>query len=331
MSDPSPVIALTLGDPAGVGPEVVLKALADPQVLSQARWLIVGDASVIETAELRTNNTLPGEPAVKVIDCNVLQKRKVTPGKLDATYGAAALEFVRTAVQLCRSGEAGAMVTGPLNKEAVALNKVHFTGHTEYIGDLCGASQSRMLLVNDRLRVLHVTTHCSLQEACQITQDRVLQTLRLGHESLQLLGVNDRRIAVCGLNPHAGENGLFGPEDDAVIRPAVEAARSEGIDCHGPLPADTLFHKAFHGDFELAVAMYHDQGHVPMKLIDFDNTVNISVGLPIIRTSVDHGTAFDIAGQNRASPNSMKAAMRLAVTMVRNRKRHDAGQLHRSG
>jgi 4-phospho-D-threonate 3-dehydrogenase / 4-phospho-D-erythronate 3-dehydrogenase len=219
------------------------------------------------------------------------------------------------------------MATAPLNKEAVVLAGVHFTGHTEYIAELCGAADSRMLLINDRLRVVHVTTHCSLRRACEPTVPRILRTIELGHESLQLLGFPAPRIAVCGLNPHAGENGLFGNEDSALILPAVQAARTAGIHCQGPFPADTLFSKAIRGEFDLVVAMYHDQGHIPMKLVDFENTVNVSLGLPIVRTSVDHGTAFDIAGKNRADASNMMAALRLAMSMAQRRiQGHSPGQ-----
>jgi 4-hydroxythreonine-4-phosphate dehydrogenase len=207
-----------------------------------------------------------------------------------------------------------------LNKEAVALTGQRFSGHTEFIADLCGVAESRMLLVNDRLQVIHVSTHRSLRSACELETPRILRTIQLGHEALQLLGFPRPRIAVCGLNPHAGENGLFGVEDSEFITPAIQSAQNMGIICEGPFAADTLFIKAVKGAYDLVVAMYHDQGHIPMKLLDFEHTVNVSLGLPIIRTSVDHGTAFDIAGKNQADPSSMKAALKLAVTMSLNRR-----------
>jgi 4-hydroxythreonine-4-phosphate dehydrogenase len=208
------------------------------------------------------------------------------------------------------------MVTGPISKEAVTLAGIPFTGHTEYIAELCGADTSRMLLINDRLMVLHVTTHCPLRVACDVDSDRVLSTIRMGAETLRRLGRAPGRIAVCGLNPHAGEAGLFGDEDQRVIAPAVQQAKREGVDVHGPVPADTVFLRAERGEFEMVIAMYHDQGHIPMKLLDFENTVNVSIGLPILRTSVDHGTAFEIAGQNRAVASNMMAAMRLALRLA---------------
>ena len=184
-----------------------------------------------------------------------------------------------------------------------------------------------MLLVNDHLRVIHVSTHRSLRSACELDTRRILRTIQLGHEALQSLGFAEPRIAVCGLNPHAGENGLFGNEDLEFIVPAIQSAQEMGLICEGPFPADTIFIQAVRGGYDLVVAMYHDQGHVPMKLLDFENTINVSLGLPIIRTSVDHGTAFDIAGKNQADPSSMKAAMKLAVTMSLNRRKSGSGSV----
>jgi 4-hydroxythreonine-4-phosphate dehydrogenase len=242
-------------------------------------------------------------------------------GRLDARYGAAAVAYVRAATEMCLRGEADAMVTAPLNKEAVTLSGRSFSGHTEYIAELCGAKESRMLLWSEKLATIHVTTHMPLRKACDTESARVLRTIELGYESMRLLGVERPRIAVCGLNPHAGEHGLFGDEDSRVILPAIEAGRARGIDCSGPHAADTIFLLAVRGGYDLVVAMYHDQGHIAMKLIDFEGTVNISVGIPVIRTSVDHGTAFDIAGKNRADARSMKQAMRVAARMATTRQR----------
>jgi 4-phospho-D-threonate 3-dehydrogenase / 4-phospho-D-erythronate 3-dehydrogenase len=325
-----PTIAISMGDPAGIGPEIIVKALADPVLLPMASWVIVGDADVWrETiATLRIDVAVDAVPRLEdakagsstiLVDRRQMQGVALRAGALSAACGRAALDYVRTATRFALDGKVDAMVTAPLNKEAVVLAGVHFTGHTEYIADLCGAADSRMLLINDKLRVVHVTTHCSLRQACEPTVQRILRTIELGNESLRLLGFESPRIAVCGLNPHAGENGLFGAEDASLILPAVQAAQSADIDCRGPVPADTLFTKAVRGEFDLVVAMYHDQGHIPMKLMDFENTVNVSLGLPIIRTSVDHGTAFDIAGKNRADATNMKAAMRLAISMAQGR------------
>jgi 4-hydroxythreonine-4-phosphate dehydrogenase len=194
-----------------------------------------------------------------------------------------------------------------------------FSGHTEYIAELCGAKDSRMLLAGQKLSVVHVSTHVSLRRATELNTERIIKTIELGNEAMKLLGKSKPRIAVCGLNPHAGEHGLFGTEDEQFIKPAVEACQAMGMDCEGPVAPDTIFFRAAHGSHDLVVAMYHDQGHIPMKLLDFEATVNTSLGIPIIRTSVDHGTAFDIAGRNIASEANMKAAIRMAVTMAKHR------------
>jgi 4-hydroxythreonine-4-phosphate dehydrogenase len=307
-----------MGDPAGIGPEVVVQAATDPALSGLARWIVAGDSRVLAMAEQITGRTL-GNVEVRDI-------REIGPlgdfsfGHLDARYGAAAVEYVRAATEMCVAGEADAMVTAPLNKEAVTMSGRQFSGHTEYIAELCRATESRMLLWCEKLATIHVTTHVPLRKACDSVTARVLRTIELGHEAMRLLGFERPRIAVCGLNPHAGEHGLFGDEDSRVILPAIEAGRARGIDCSGPLAADTIFLLAVRGAYDLVVAMYHDQGHIAMKLIDFEGTVNISVGIPIIRTSVDHGTAFDIAGKNRADARSMKQAMRVAARMATTRR-----------
>jgi 4-hydroxythreonine-4-phosphate dehydrogenase len=307
-----PRIAISMGDPFGIGPEVTVKALADPEIARLARYVVAGEEWLLRQTAAQLGLPAPGA----ILSLGVLPPEGYRPGRLEAVGGRAAIAYIRAAAQLCLQGEADAMTTGPVNKEAVTRAGIPFTGHTEYIAELCGAEESRMLLVNDRLRVVHVTTHVGLRQACQVEMARVLQTIRLGHQAARRLGIASPRIAVCGLNPHAGENGLFGDEDQTAIRPAVEAAQAEGLGCEGPLPADTLFVQAVRGKYDLVVAMYHDQGHIPMKLLDFEHTINVSLGLPILRTSVDHGTAFDIAGQNRANPDSMKAALRLAAVMA---------------
>lgn len=311
-----PRVAVTLGDPAGIGPEVVVKALADPAIAALADWIVVGDEPVVRLAAQIT-----GVP----LTASLAPQRHLTSlegfafGKLSAACGLAGLHYVKTATEMCLRGETDAMVTAPLNKEAVALNDIQFSGHTEYIAELCNNSDSRMLLVSERLRVVHVSTHIALRDACRLETPRILKTIELGAAAMPLIGIASPRIAVCGLNPHAGEHGLFGNEDADFILPAIEAARAKGIDADGPHAGDTVFLRAVKGHFDLVVAMYHDQGHIPMKLLDFDNGINVSIGLPIIRTSVDHGTAFDIAGKNIAEATSMKAAMELGARMARNR------------
>ncbi len=263
-------------------------------------------AEALASVEAQTGVRLESLPQVVLQSPGAASSPLPRPGRLDADCGRAALAWVRRAAELCLAGKkADAMVTAPLNKEAVTLSGAKFTGHTVFSAGICGVKESWMLLINDRLRVLHVSTHCSLREACDAGAARVLATLRMGHETLGRLGLARRSMGVCGLNPHAGEHGLFGSEDARNIEPAIAAARAAGIDARGPFPADTIFLRALRGEFDLVLAMYHDQGHIPMKLLDFDNTVNVSLGLPIIRTSVDHGTAFDIAGQNRANPENV--------------------------
>jgi len=315
--DNRPVIAITMGDPAGIGPEIVLQAVADPELAPLAHWIVVGDAAVLELARQVTGIPL----RAGLYDARALADiAEFSFGRLDARCGVAAVEYVRIATEMCLRGEAEAIVTAPLNKEAVTLSGRPFTGHTEYIAELCGATESRMLLCSERLSTIHVTTHIALRAACQTTTGRVLRTIELGSDAMKLLGKKEPRIAVCGLNPHAGEHGLFGDEDQRVILPAIEAARAKGIACSGPHAPDTVFLQAVRGAYDLVVAMYHDQGHIPMKLIDFEGTVNISLGIPIIRTSVDHGTAFDIAGKGRADARSMKQAMRIAAKMAATRR-----------
>ena len=317
MVEGLPTIVLTMGDPAGVGPEIVLKALADPEVAPLAEWVVVGDRHVLEIAERVTGIALG---TTRVVDGGAAARYDgFVFGKLDARCGAAARDYVRAATELCLRGEAAAMVTAPLNKEAVALNGTPFSGHTEYIAELCGATESRMLLASEKLATVHVSTHVPLRRACDLDSGRIRRTIELGDEAMKLMGFAKPRIAVCGLNPHAGEHGLFGEEDERTILPAIRSAQAAGMECSGPHAGDTVFLQASRGAYDLVVAMYHDQGHIPMKLIDFEGTVNISLGIPVIRTSVDHGTAFDIAGKNLADAKSMKQAMRLAARMAKAR------------
>jgi len=313
-----PTVAISMGDPSGIGPEIVLKALDDPHVAQRARWIVVGDKHVLDLAERLSGLRLQNAELRFVTDLGSIGDFLF--GKLNPRYGQAAVEYVRAATMLCLSGEADAMVTAPLNKEAVVLSGRAFSGHTEYIAELCGAKESRMLLSSERLSTVHVSTHIPLRRACALDTTEILRTVELGNSAMQLLGFKSPRIAVCGLNPHAGEHGLFGDEDECLIRPAIEKARAQGLTCSGPHASDTIFLQASRGAYDLVVAMYHDQGHIPMKLIDFEGTVNISLGIPIIRTSVDHGTAFDIAGKNKADPHSMKRAMLVAAQMATKRR-----------
>lgn len=328
-----PLIGITLGDPAGVGPEVTVKALPAETTLDRCRPIVFGDARVVQNAaalwaegwSVRSISD-PAEASPKSGQIDVLDMQNCDPalvkvGKVDAYTGEAAYQAVVNATEMAKAGRIDAIVTAPLNKEAMHLAGHKFDGHTGLLGHLCGTKNYFMLLGSPKLRAIHVSTHVSVGEAVKrVKRDRVLATIRAANDHLKQLGITEPRIGVCGLNPHAGENRLFGSEDEDEIRPACEDAAAEGINAVGPLPADSGFRQAYEGRWDVMVVMYHDQGHVPMKLIAFDEGVNVTVGLPIIRTSVDHGTAFDIAGQGIANPANMKAAIdyayRLATGMV---------------
>lgn len=313
-----PRIAVTIGDPAGVGAEIAIQALADRDLLDLAEWIVVGDTAALNAAAPGYRET--ADPRIRFVTTGSLDPTQpVHFGKLSAEYGLAAIAYVRRATEMCLAGEADAMVTAPLNKEAVTMSGQKFAGHTEFIAELCGATESRMLLASEKLATVHVSTHVALEQACKLDQRRIVRTIQLGTDAMRLMLGRVPRIGVCGLNPHAGEHNLFGRQDSEVIAPAIEEARLLGFDCTGPHSPDTIFIRGLRKEFDLIVAMYHDQGHIPMKLIDFEETVNISLGIPIIRTSVDHGTAFDIAGQNRADCRNMKAAMRMAAKMAAGR------------
>lgn len=327
-----PRIGITMGDPAGIGPEIVLKALSQEAIYRQAVPVVVGDGAIlkrakgfvgaavgiggIESAEEATGRF--GE--VEVLDLKNIDPERCPPGVLSPEAGRAAVEYVWKAIDLAKVGELDAVVTAPLNKEAMHLAGYPFAGHTEIFAERTGSRNYSLMLVAGGLRVLHVSSHVPLREACdRVKKERVLQVIRLAHGMGWAWSLENPRIAVAGLNPHAGEQGIFGHEEREEIAPAVAVARAEGINAAGPFPPDTLFYRASRGEFDFVVAMYHDQGHIPLKLRSFDRGVNVTVGLPIIRTSVDHGTAFDIAGKGVASPRSLLEAIRLATRMARRR------------
>jgi 4-phospho-D-threonate 3-dehydrogenase / 4-phospho-D-erythronate 3-dehydrogenase len=310
-----PTVALSIGDPAGIGPEVVLKALLSNEVRDLANWIIVGDEAALRKTSATCGVSLESVCATIHACDEITNADTYQFGELNQLCGKAALAYVRVATHLCLRHQAHAVVTAPLNKKAVALSEMKFCGHTEYIARLCGAEDSRMMLSNEKLSVVHVTTHVPLRNAIDAPVARILRTIELGNDAMKLLGHQRPRIAMCGLNPHAGEHGLLGTEDESNILPAIESAQRYGILVDGPHAPDTIFLRAARGEYDMVIAMYHDQGHIAMKLIDFEHTVNISLGIPIIRTSVDHGTAFDIAGQNRANPQNLIAAMKKAVVM----------------
>ncbi len=341
-------IAITMGDAAGVGPELILRA--HEQGVFDSGAVVVGDYSVLERCKQVTGSSvrLQRVPATEfsstlssesgdteqkadaeskpliVCDLGLIEGKDVAVGELSARTGGAAARYVEHATRLALAGMFDAFVTCPVNKEATRLALPGFTGHTELIAELCGVSDISMMLASSKLTVSHVSTHVSLAEAIQrVTRERVLSVIRLTYQAMRRF-MPTPRLAVCGLNPHAGEGGAFGLEDITQITPAVTAAQTEGINVRGPEPADTVFHRAVAGEFDAVVCMYHDQGHIPMKTLDFHGGVNITMGLPIIRTSVDHGTAFDIAWQGVASTVSLQAAYQFAKRLIGPTERHEA-------
>lgn len=324
-----PILGITMGDAAGIGPEIIVKALADKAIYEICRPLVIGDKKILDRALNVTGSSLycravPGPPqegqefgVIDVIDLNNLPA-DIAFGKVDKRAGKAAYEFIEKAIRLSLNNEIHAIVTAPINKEAVNLAGYHFPGHTEILARLSDTKNYAMMLVGETLKVIHVTTHVSLRKACDlITKERIVQVVELADRSLKLMGIAHPRIAVAGLNPHCGESGLFGDEDEKEIVPAVKECRSKGLTVSGPVPPDTVFYRAaIKKDFDIVVVMYHDQGHIPIKVLGFDTGVNVTVGLPFIRTSVDHGTAFDIAGKGIADSKSLKASLKLGALMA---------------
>lgn len=313
-------IAITMGDPAGVGAEVIVKAAAELDAAERAKLLVIGSAETLERAikacgvslRLTSGDADPASGGLRLDDVAV-PGMPLPFGRLDPVGGEASYRYIARAVELTLSGRTAGIVTAPINKEALNLAGHHFDGHTGMLAHLTGSRSSFMLLASEHLKVIHVSTHVSLRDAIgKATPERILETIRVGHAHLRRIGYDKPRIAVAGINPHCGENGLFGREDDLQVAPAVAMARDEGIDVVGPISADTLYYRAHSGAFDLVVAQYHDQGHIPIKLVAFDTAVNVSLGLPIDRTSVDHGTAFDLAGTGRAKHVNMLAAIAYA-------------------
>jgi 4-hydroxythreonine-4-phosphate dehydrogenase len=324
-----PYVAVTMGDGAGIGPEVIVPAVLDAGILAECRPVVVGDALRLRQAaetlgvEVDIQSVEDVEDAVftpgrvNVIDLNLLPE-DLAWGQLSPVAGHAAYEYIRVASELAMAGKVQAICTAPLNKEALHAAGHIFPGHTELLASLTGTEEVSMMLSTPKIRVIHVTTHIGLMDAIRkINPDLVERTIRRGHEALVRAGIPNPKIGVCAINPHAGENGLFGQGEEAEkIEPGVKAAQADGINAVGPLPADTLFFLAGRGDYDLVVAMYHDQGHGPVKVLGIEAGVNITVGLPVIRTSVDHGTAFDIAGKNIADSRSMVEALHQAAEMA---------------
>jgi 4-phospho-D-threonate 3-dehydrogenase / 4-phospho-D-erythronate 3-dehydrogenase len=325
-----PTIAVTMGDAAGIGPEIIMKALATGQVSAFCRPLVVGDAARLRQAGAIVGSSFPVDSlseasqarddrdAVQCIDLAVVPA-DLPFGRTSAIAGDAAYRFVERAVRIVEAGDAQAICTAPISKEALHAGGHPYPGHTELLAALTGTPEVSMMLTTPKLRVIHVTTHMGLIDAIErIDAALVERVIHRAHDTLAAAGIGNPRIGVCGINPHAGENGLFGRGEEAVkIAPAVERARARGVDVSGPLPADTLFYLAARGDFDVVVAMYHDQGHGPIKVLGIESGVNITVGLPVVRTSVDHGTAFDIAGTGVADERSLVEALRQAAELAR--------------
>jgi 4-hydroxythreonine-4-phosphate dehydrogenase len=325
-----PLIAVTMGDPSGVGPEIIVKALEGGTCRDACDLVVIGDRGAMERALGVCGSSLavreirePGEaqgtgPAeLPLIALSALSSDDMAYGGPSERAGDAVYRYIRHATELCLSRKVAAMVTAPISKEAMNRAGHDYPGHTELLAELCGTKDYVMMLAGDLLRVSLVTIHEALRDVPGlITRERVLSTIRVTATGVRrLTGTPRPRLAVLALNPHCGEGGMFGNEDAEIIAPAVEAARAEGIDAVGPLSADTLFHFAQQGTYDAVVAMYHDQGLIPLKMLHFDDGVNVTLGLPIVRTSVDHGTAYDLAGTGRASEKSLLAAVRMAAAM----------------
>lgn len=306
-------LVISMGDPAGIGPEITVKALA--QFHGSAHQLtVVGDLAILE--QYTTCDQERQALAATQVICPFPLNPGLVPGVVSAQGGQAAYHYVAEAAKMCLQKQVAAMITGPINKEALHLGGFKFSGHTEILAEICKTRDYTMFLSGAGLNVFHVSTHVALSEAIKrVKQPRLQTVIQLAMETLTKLGIASPRLAIAGLNPHAGENGLFGHEEFQEITPAVQWAKAQGWQVFGPEPPDTVFVNARKGKFDGVVAMYHDQGHIPLKVLGFDEGVNITVGLPIVRTSVDHGTAFDIVGQGLASPASLLKAIEMAIRL----------------
>lgn len=320
-----PLLVITMGDAAGSGPEIITKALADPEISALCRYVVIGDAVVMKEAlqitgmpvKVRAIHKLtealfqPG--VIEVIDLHNIQIDQLNRGKVDAMAGKAAFEYIKLATELALSGECDAIVTSAINKEALNKAGYHYDGHTGLLAEFCQVSDVAMMLVFGQLRIAHVTTHVSLREAIELIRpERIITVIKLTDAAVRQVGIDKPRIAVAGLNPHAGEGGLFGDEEEKYIKPAIESACRQGLNVIGPFPPDSVFFRAAEGQFDAAIAMYHDQGHIAIKMLGVNHGVNVTLGLPIIRTSVDHGTVFGKAWKKTANPSSLIEAIKLA-------------------
>ncbi|ARF14665.1 4-hydroxythreonine-4-phosphate dehydrogenase PdxA [Sporosarcina sp. P12(2017)] len=326
MTNERKIIAIPMGDAAGIGPEITVKSLAKQEIYEMCNPLVVGDADVMKKAIGVTGTNLqvnivsdPKEGkyefgTVDVLDMNNIDIDALQPGKVQAQCGQAAFEFIKKSVELAMADEVAAIATTPINKESLKAANVPYIGHTEMLEDLGGAPDPLTMFQVNGMRIFFLTRHVSLKEAIsQMTKERVRDYLSRCDQALQRLGVEDRKLAVAGLNPHSGEGGLFGMEEVNEIAPGVEAAKADGIDAYGPVPADSVFFQALNGKYDAVLSLYHDQGHIAAKMTDFHRTISITNGLPFLRTSVDHGTAFDIAWKNIAASVSMEECIKLAA------------------
>ena len=334
-----PVICVPMGDAAGIGPEIVVAAILDPAVAASARVLVVGHGEILRRAaavkriSLRINRVgddLAGleDGALNLLHMDNISASSFAYGRVQASCGQAALEYIAKGVDLAMAGKVDALATAPINKEALKAARVPYIGHTEILADLANSGDLLTMFQTRELRIFFLTRHLPLMEACKaVSCDRVIRYIRRCSAALGYLGIRDPRLAVAGLNPHSGEHGLFGAEEETEIAPAVEAARKEGYRVDGPRPADSVFYFALKGAWDAVLSLYHDQGHIAAKMVDFERTISLTLGLPFLRTSVDHGTAFDIAGTGKASGLSMVEAIRLAAVYVpafRKKKEADA-------
>lgn len=330
-----PIIGITMGDPSGVGPEIIIKALSDPEIYSYCRPVILGDPIILslylkdalnlsirikEITDVEKAEGIPGQ--VDLISLSRLKPGLAIPAKPSKEGGKAMAGYIITAVEMAKKGWISAIVTCPISKTLLNEAGYNFEGHTQLIAHLTGAKDYVMMLAGERLRVTLVTIHCALKDVpYKINKENILKTIRITNSALRDdFGISNPRIAVAALNPHAGESRMFGTEEEEIILPAVRAAEKDGINVKGPLPADSLYYRAASGQFDAVVNMYHDQGLIPLKMLHFSEGVNVTLGLPIVRTSVDHGTAYDIAGKGVADPSSLKAAIKMAAEIAINRK-----------
>ncbi len=334
MTGERPVLAVTMGDPAGTGPELLAKALVGPESREYSRPIVVGSAAVMEMAirivgsdanvrSIASTGEMADDPSViDVLDLDNVDTNDLKRGQVCPSNGEAAYRYIERAVEITMKGDAHAVVTSAINKKALNEAGYHFDGHTEILAHLTHAPRVTMMLVADTLRICHVSTHVSLREAIdRVRPERILDVVRLANGGVKEMGVENPRIAIAGLNPHAGEGGLFGSEEEQYIIPAVAQANEEGYRVSGPFAGDTVFFRVLKEQFDCGIAMYHDQGHVAAKMLGIWLGVNVTLGLPIIRTSVEHGTDFDNAGTGRGDPRSLQQALRLGATMASNRLR----------